>query len=233
MKSKATSDAVAATEKSYEQLTNLNPKPFHFTDKKGRTWDCSFDLAVGARIDKSDFSNYQKPGDPHFTILQPDQRQLQRLVMSDAPFLFAVIWIIVQEQAEHLYKLGSFPISPKEDQEAAQIEFASAVNGPTIQAARKAFGEAIVDFFPELRIALSTWVSQAAMVMEKVEQKMREMDPVLEQMVEQEMETGFQRLRTDLEKTRDARHGDVSSRLLRTLESPTTSSTPEATPSGV
>ena len=72
-----------------------------FTDKKGRVWDLALDLRKARIVDRSDFSLYW---DKKFSILSPEKELIGKLV-SDAPFLFAVIWAIVQDQAEEKWKV--------------------------------------------------------------------------------------------------------------------------------
>lgn len=194
-----------------------------FTDRKGRTWDVALDLRIARQIDKADLSevsdNYT------FSILRPD-RTLYGKLITDAPFLFGVIWAMVQDQvaAKHeAYRLlpdnripgDTFPISPKEP-EAAELEFVSGINGPVIEAARNAFIEAMSDFFPEQRTVLSTLMRQSKKLSEKVGKKMEESEPLMENLLEEELDLGIAQLKDNLLKTRVTRLGEIS------LESPAT-----------
>lgn len=199
-----------------------------FKDKKGREWDVALDLRKGYLIDKSDFTAIVE--DYKFSILKPD-RLLYGKLLTDAPFLFAVIWAMVQEQVAVKWQAYSdaltvwnsehhsgtpfiappdvFPISPKEA-EAAEAEFVSGVNGPTIESARIAFTEALADFFPEQRTVLSTLTRQVKNLSEKVGKKMEESEPLLNDLLDEELELGMKQLQDDLRNTREKRLGGIS-----------------------
>lgn len=207
-----------------------------FTDKKGRTWDVALDLRKARQIDKADLSAISE--DYKFSILKPD-RVLYGKLITDAPFLFAIIWAMVQDQAEAKYTVhlsaqtdydsrgslskyadrdsgfsftppaDSFPTSPKE-QEAAELEFVSGVNGPTIEAARNAIIEALADFFPEQRTVLSTLMRQSKKLSEKVGKKMEESEPLMDSLLDEELDLGIKQLQASLLKTRETRLGEMS-----------------------
>lgn len=180
-----------------------------FTDRKGRVWNVDLDLRIARQIDKSDFSSYY---DRPFSILNPESHLLQKL-LRDGPFLFAIIWAMVQEQAqdkyaEHIRLLDAgvkpertFPVSPIEDPEAAEVEFVSGVNGPTIEAGRAAMVEAIADFFPDLKIALSTIINQSKRLSETVGRKLQETEPMLQELLEQQFNKEVEKVKQELLKT--------------------------------
>ena len=194
-------------------MNNLNPSPSHFIDRKGRQWDVSLDLMVAAKVDKSDFSSII--GNEPFSILKPDKPLFHRLFIADAPLLFAILWAIVENQAQEKFANAAktFPISPKDDPDGAQREFLSGVNGPVIEAARKAFGESVSDFFPELRTVLSTWMAQAENIRTKVAAKMSVVGPMLDEMVDEEIEEAMKRVKDKIQATRAERLGTVSGAL--------------------
>lgn len=200
----------------------LNPRPCCYTDKKDRTWDLSLDFATCRRVDQFDKTAVIKE---QFSILSPDRTMLHRILYTDRAALFAIIWAIVHPQTE---TIAGFP-SPKENPEAAEMEFLSGVNGPVMDAARIAISEALGDFFPELRIVLSTWATQAAQIQGKVEQKMGEMNPILMDMAEQEFDKFLAKMKEQLTKSENP--GEASGPLLPMSESPTSSSMHLATPS--
>lgn len=199
-----------------------------FTDKKGRTWDVSLDLLIARRIDKSDFSNYHKK----FSILAPERDLLGKL-LSDAPFLFAIIWVIVQDQAEAKYQeykrskaadctpdADSFPISPREptpegsETSPAELEFVSGINGPTIEAARNAIIEALGDFFPDQRTVLSALANQMKAMSKTVGDKLEKALPTLNTVLEEEMDSKIQDLQQEFRnKIRESSSGETSSQL--------------------
>jgi len=206
-----------------------------FTDKKGRTWTVDLDLRIARVIDKSDFKQYW---DQEFSILSPDSKLLTKLI-TDAPFLFAVIWAMVQEQAEAKYKslqdyeaqqrsgsqraycnppTDTFPISPKEQPEEAEVEFVSGINGPTIEAARNAIVEAVSDFFPETRTVLSALRSQIKMMGEKAAEKMEKTVPLLQSIMDEEFELRIEDFRKELSQSREKRLGERSIKSLASSE---------------
>lgn len=201
-----------------------------FKDRFGREWDLALDFAICRRIDASDFSEVEGE-DGKFSILNPKQETLFKLLLSNTGLLFSIIWVIIQEQVEAQHAAGSFPISPKEDLARAEAEFAKGINGPVIKAAREAFVNAVSDFFPDLQTVLSTWATQASMVREKVEQKIHRMNPTVEKLVDMELDKGIEKLIAELEKTHDAKPGDTSSVSPPTPVSPTEISSHPATPS--
>lgn len=189
-----------------------------YTDRKGRTWDLSLDLLTCERINASDFSALPDPPGP-FSIYNHDKIIIGRLI-TDARFMFALIWAIVQPQVKEKYQTWQagkpegdgdhFPIDPK-DAEAAELEFISGVNGSTIVAARNALFEALYDFFPEQKTALSLLMKQLQKAQEKVASKLAEVEPILDQMMDLDLEEGIDRLKSRMAKTRDERLSEISS----------------------
>lgn len=207
-----------------------------FTDKKGRTWDVALDLLTARRVDASDFSAYI--GDRKFSILEPEKPLIHRLI-SDAPFMFAVIWAMVQEQAANKHQVylaakanydqrgnrpgvvqppfdppaDCFLFSPKENPAEAELEFVSGVNGPTIKAAREAIVASLSDFFPELQTVLSLLVKQFQKMETKAAVKLQETEPLLEEWMDEEFEAGLKKMKEELRKTREERLGKISTAL--------------------
>lgn len=213
-----------------------------FKDKKGRVWDLSLDLYKAEIVDKSDFKRYW---DREFSILVLDEG-LVRQLLTNAPFLFAIIWAIVQDQAEAKFKYGQewsarhpispdtppaadcFPLSPREQAEAAQVEFVSGVNGPTIEAARNAIMEALGDFFPEQRTVLLALAEQMKRMQVKAGQKLTETMPLLDKLLDKEFDDKVEKLKREL---LGEKPGETSSLSPPTVESDTAISSQEASPS--
>ncbi len=173
-----------------------------FTDRKGRSWDVALDLLKASRIDKSDFKEYW---DKEFSILDLDKLLIQKL-LNDPAFLFALIWVVVQDQLP-----DSFP----KEQDAAQAEFVSGVNGPTIEAARSAFLEALADFFPDQRTVLSILKDQNTTLHQKAATKLLETVPLLNDLLDEEFNERVTALMEEL-KTRDKTLGVTSMPSLET-----------------
>lgn len=176
-----------------------------FTDRKGRQWDVALDLRNARLVDATDLSIF---GVNDFSILRPDKQSWHRL-LTDAPFLFAVIWAMVQDQAiakhaaatrSELGPGSSFPVSPREDYDAAELEFVSGINGPVIDKAREAMVEALSDFFPEHRTVLSTLHRQIMKLRTKVDKIMESTEPMLEAMMDQQLQEGVEKMRQELAK---------------------------------
>jgi len=202
-----------------------------FTDRKGRIWGLELDLFKAKVIDKSDFKEFW---DQEFSILEPTRELLQRL-MSNSPFLFAIIWAMVHDQAEAKFKTykqwldspktvqtkrgsickvespprDSFPISPKEEPAAAELEFVSGINGPTIEAGRTAFLEALGEFFPDLRTVLSFLTENQKMMVSKVGARLEKTSPLLERLLDEELDKAVAKLQEEL----NAKHGEISTPL--------------------
>lgn len=177
--------------------------PFVFKDKHGREWNLALDFAICRRVDSFDKTAVIK--EP-FSLLAPDRALLHRLLYTDRGALFALIWAIIQPQlSEQGITLGTTDA----EIEAAELEFLSGINGPVIEMARRAFSEALGDFFPELLTVLSTWEEQYKMVMDKAAKKMEHMKPMMEEMAETEFNNLLMTYQNQL-KTRSAKHGEVS-----------------------
>lgn len=177
-----------------------------FTDRKGRQWNVELDMAVARVVDKSDFKEYY----PHdFSILELNPDLLGKL-FSKPSFMCAVLWAMLAEQAQARFtpapdakSTASFPISPKENPEGAELEFVSGFNGPTIEAARKALAEAIGDFFPDARIVLSTILNRLSSLPTKLAKKMEasETQELLDRLEDKEIDKAVEELKRKLGET--------------------------------
>jgi hypothetical protein len=183
-----------------------------FKDKKGREWDTELDLLTCRRIDASDFKAYFK--EP-FSILDLKKEVLRDIVLK-SPFTFAVIWAIVQPQAKEMHKAGTFPIDPDTDPEAAELEFVSGINAKAKLDGQQAFLESIGDFFPELKTVLSTLDRQLRNLSNKISQSVLETEPLLETLLNEDMDLAVSQIRERLKKTQGERVGEMlqSSQLL-------------------
>jgi hypothetical protein len=176
-------------------------------------------MRIARRIDKSDFKDFH---DKEWSVLEPEKEIIGKLLSKPA-FLFAVIWAMVQDQAEKKfedYRLladnrepgDTFPISPK-DAEAAELEFVSGVNGPTIDAARSAFMEALSDFFPDQRTGLSALLTQYKTMTEKAGKLMEKSVPLLNELLDQELDQQVEILKERLKEELGKKHGETSTPL--------------------
>lgn len=112
-----------------------------FTDLKGREWDLTITLAAAERIDNCDYSDLTKKP---FSILSPSDDFFTDCI-TNTPLIFAMIWNIINKNPNE-------PIITQE-------EFKDSLNGTLIYEAKERFWEALVDFFPEMRITLSELVN--------------------------------------------------------------------------
>lgn len=193
-----------------------------FTDCKGREWDVSLDLRKARFIDKSNFKEYW---DKEFSILNLDKLLIQKL-LTDASFLFAIIWAMVQDQAEAKWQTydgwtkhqpagsttippGGFPVPPKEEPEKAELEFVSGINGPVIEAGRQAFMEALGDFFPDQRTGLSILLKGMKTLNQKLEKKSEELAPLMDSILDEELDERINQMKAQL-KGQEKSSGEVS-----------------------
>ena len=182
----------------------MTRKHCHFTDRKGREWDLTLDLRTARYVDTCDFSNYIPE---KFSILRPDKK-LFWTFFEDTGLLFAIVWAIVQEQAITLHAAGAFPCSPKEEPEAAELEFVSGINGKARDEGRQAFVEALTDFFPEQETVLSTLTRKLSEMQTKIEKRIKETEPLLDEITELEMDEAVEKMRKMI---RDRKAGATSS----------------------
>jgi hypothetical protein len=181
----------------------MTRKPCHFTDRKGREWDLTLDLRTARYIDTCDFSNFVPE---KFSILRPDKK-LFWTFFEDSGLLFAIVWAIVQEQAESYHRVGAFP-SPKEEPAAAELEFVSGINGKAREEGRQAFVEALTDFFPEQETVLSTLTRKLAQMRTKIETRIKETEPLLDEITDLEMDEAVEKMKKMI---RDRKAGATSS----------------------
>lgn len=73
---------------------------FTFTDLFDRSWELSLTVATARRVERSDFSEV---GVKDLSLINPD-RSLFKNVMSNSKFMLALVWAIVQPQAERGYR---------------------------------------------------------------------------------------------------------------------------------
>ena len=164
--------------------------PRSFTDAKGRNWDVSLSLAGAMRIDRSDYSELTTK---QFSMLKPD-KELLLDVLTDTPLLFAMIWALVQPQAEKLIGIT--------DPEKAEAEFLEGLNGQAIQAGREAFWGAVADFFPEHQTALLTLLGQYQKAGQRVAMEIKAMEADIESLISEQVNREAANLRRSLDRMR-------------------------------
>jgi hypothetical protein len=189
---------------------------FTFTDTKNRTWNLELDMLKVRRVDASDFSDLS---DIKFSLATFNKETIG-LLLSNTTLMFAVIWVIVQDQVEEKYQWtitrslpddkepppGSFPISPKENLDQAEQEFVRAIKGETIETARLAFVESLSDFFRDHQTALSILGRKLKDLKGKMVEKAPEVEKLLDRLTDQE----FNKMLAMLNKTLDDQPGTES-----------------------
>jgi hypothetical protein len=188
---------------------------FTFTDTKNRTWNLELDMLKVRSVDASDFSDLS---DIKFSLATFNKETIG-LLLSNTTLMFAVIWVIVQDQVEEKYQeslkrsvsdkeppLGSFPISPKENLDQAEHEFVRAIKGETIETARLAFVESLSDFFRDHQTALSILGRKLKDLKGKMVEKAPEVEKLLDRLTDQE----FNKMLAMLNKTLDDQPGTES-----------------------
>lgn len=144
-----------------------------FKDNKNREWSIEITLGLAEEVDHSDFSTLTEN---KISILEPG-KELFRALALDAKVTFAVIWVLVRDQAKEHF--GIDPEESKENEAKCQKLFAKSIGGSTIDAGRKALFEALSDFFPERRIALSEYLNQIQGMRDAVEKETKDVAPLL------------------------------------------------------
>jgi hypothetical protein len=165
-----------------------------FNDRMGRTWDVTLTMAGATRIDRSDFTEVTKVKD--FSFLQPD-KTLFTEIMANSRLRTAMIWAIVQPQVEQ--RLG---INPASQPAEAESLFLESLDGPCLQEAKRAFMEAMGDFFPEHKTVLSTLIRQWQVGLDRVNKALAEIEPEAQAFLIAEVDEGMAELKTAL-RTRD------------------------------
>jgi len=184
------------TEEKEQALTQEDPfeigeAPFIFKDKNGKEWDATLTLGGARRIDASDFTEITKK---RFSILVPEKEMFIE-VLSNSSLVFAMIWAINQDRVQD--NLG---IDPKVKPEEAELAFLDSLDGPTIQAGKRAFWGALADFFPEHKTALLTLILQLAKTDAKIALEIKALIPDLERVMNKEIKVEVAKAREDLKK---------------------------------
>jgi len=184
------------TEEKEQALTQEDPfeigeAPFIFKDKNGKEWDATLTLGGARRIDASDFTEITKK---RFSILVPEKEMFIE-VLSNSSLVFAMIWAINQDRVQD--NLG---IDPKDKTEEAELAFLDSLDGPTIQAGKRAFWGALADFFPEHKTALLTLILQLAKTDAKIALEIKALIPDLERVMNKEIKVEVAKAREDLKK---------------------------------
>jgi hypothetical protein len=175
----------------------MSETKFCYTDSKGRIFNLQLDLLKVRQIDASDFTNLYPT---KFTLGRFDKGLIGQLLIN-SPLLFAVLWVVVQEQVHAMFASGTFPVSPKEDQEAAEQEFVRGVNGAVVDAARTAFLESLADFFRDQQTALSALSRMLESARQKLVEREKEINPMVDQLMDQELDQRIEVLRKTLSGT--------------------------------
>jgi hypothetical protein len=186
-------------------MTSILRKPKTFHDKEGHVWDVSLDLGLCEDIDKSDFSLYlpteivkgdngdmQQVKRKELVLLKGERSDIT-LIMSDTSLLFAVVWVIVQEQCS----VNGITAATEDER---QRQFVRLMNGTAAEEAREAFVESLGDFFPAARIALSKLWSTMKQSTEKINSRLAMVDSQVSQMLDKKLDQAMQEFQETLSK---------------------------------
>lgn len=203
----------------------------YFKDSKDRTWDLAMNLAAAKRIDASDFTLiYPKK----FSILSPHKELFMDILRHDA-LMCAIVWAIIQPQVKKLFIAGNWPVDPDpkphngetveefETRIAASEEcFTEALSGPVITQCRETLWRALGDFFPVHQTVLSTLLTRYTNAQQRMNQKLAEMGPELDALMNDTIDLETDNLRKKLVnlkgKTVAELRGELSSELQQSFD---------------
>lgn len=155
---------------------------FTFSDKLGRAWDVRIDGLAVRRIDNADLSEFYA-GDCSFW--QPDEEYL-RLLMAHAGLIGAIVYAIIKPQLEQ--------------KGHSEEDYLASLDGPTFVAAKRAYLEAIRDFFQENATGLSTLIRAQDKAVAKMNEKLAasaaQIDSAMAGVIDQMVEGALEQLRS-------------------------------------
>lgn len=167
-------------------------KPTQFKDRNGKTWDCAINLGKALQVDRSDFTLFTSE---RITLSRYDQDAL-KVMLTDNAVLFAIIGVLVRDQCKENF---DFEIVDETTEDKFQQEFVKSIDGSCMETARNAFGEALGDFFPAAKTALSTFLGKIDAYREKVSMRLNsEIMPLVDQQMDQVLDEEISRLKKKL-----------------------------------
>ena len=116
-----------------------------FVDARNDRWDLTITLASAIAIDKADLTAYYPEA---HSITDTENQKFLAALLSNDQLLFAVAWIIIRRQFLKKYPPDT-SLSPTEQEDAAQYDFVSRLDGAALVRGRKAMVQALSDFFQE------------------------------------------------------------------------------------
>ena len=188
--------------------------PFIMEDRLGRTWDLTLTMEGAKLIDRADYSEIT---DLEFSILEPTKQVFLR-VLTDGPLVLAMIWAMVQEQAEEKClspkdEAGNFR-EDEEAQEKAQLAFLRGFDGPHIRKDKTVFWRAVCDFFPDHKTGLLVLEGKLERSQQKLAEQIQGLEPEIDQMLDSligpEIQKGMDGLRAEVAKLRSGQKSTKS-----------------------
>ena len=162
----------------------------HFQDSSQRIWDVKLNLGKTMLVDRSDFKQYT---DETIVLSKYDKDTIFQ-ILTDTPLLFAVIGVIVRDQSKRVLE-----IDPDQDEQKFQETFASAIDGSVIDPARKAFVEALGDFFPAAKTVLLSSLQKVKEYENKVSERLQtEIMPLMDLKADQTINEAIEELKKKL-----------------------------------
>jgi hypothetical protein len=173
--------------------TPVKSQGFFFTDAKGRLWDLALNLRIAKTIDKMEFDEAILDKEKKFCFVKPRKEDFQELI-NNTPFLFAVIWGIIQPQVVKEFIAGRFPYDPRkpEQYDQAELEFVEGVTGSVIEAGREAFWRSLADFFPDQKTVLQTLLRHYLKAIEAASRQLSESEDRITKAIDSMMGKGVE-----------------------------------------
>ena len=156
-----------------------------FKDKYGQEWLLDMDLSSVRLMEAREFPNLGK-----ITFFPPTENFYQLLGQTEVSF--GMIWCLCKDQLEGktFIKGNTETSAPITNEE----EFAHCFNGETLEQSRIALFEELANFFPQMRITLTTLIERYSSLTKMVDRKTAtkmttEMsDDKMEQMIDQALD---------------------------------------------
>jgi hypothetical protein len=202
-----------------------------FKDAKGRQWNLNLHLGIARRIDTMNFDTYYES---KWSFIRPEKEVFSAMV-SDNSFMFAVIWAIVVDQAKAYFLEGTFlprasdhDLSPEERKknldaafstaknageelspyEYAELEFASNIDGRSIEDGRTAFWRSLSTFFQDQKTVLEVLMRQYKNLRSSIDASVAKLEPEIQASLEKSLAKDMSGVRLKLEKlTQEERVG--------------------------
>lgn len=168
-----------------------------FKDRHEKIWDLKINLGKALRVDRSDFTVITKTP----ILLSKFTHEHIVEILTDTALMFAVIGILVRDQAKENLNIESTA-------ENFDELFTEGIDGSCIEPARTAFVDALGDFFPTAKTALSTFLLKIREYQGKTQAKLGDLLPLMDKKIDQQIQKEYQKILDELQ--RDDQNGTSS-----------------------